>query len=248
MLRSAASAQSMEQMVARVRAETGLPLDVVVSSTARRIIMKVGQRSGRLHVTVTPMTSPDKAEAFVRANLTWARVRTQAASERIRLLPGTQVCINGIVRTIRQDSSSRFAARLAEGPSGPEILVGRTEAPERHVETLLREEALRRMDPLTRTKAAIIGRKVSSITIKDTSSRWGSCSSGGCISYSWRMVLAPLEISDYLAAHETAHLAEMNHSYRFWAICNSLSAIPRARADAWLARNGSSLMRYGSPG
>jgi predicted metal-dependent hydrolase len=85
-----------------------------------------------------------------------------------------------------------------------------------------------------------IGVKAKSITLRDTTSRWGSCSSSGALSFSWRIILAPPEVLDYLAAHEVAHLREMNHSPRFWKLVEeNCSHFKSSRA--WLKNHGSSL-------
>src|SRR5690606_2143888 len=80
---------------------------------------------------------------------------------------------------------------------------------------------------------------------RDQSSRWGSCSSAGVLSYSWRLILAPPYVLDYLAAHEVAHLQEMNHSPRFWRLVEKLVPNMR-RAKAWLDVHGTDLHRYGA--
>lgn len=88
-----------------------------------------------------------------------------------------------------------------------------------------------------------IGKKLGQISLKETRSRWGSCSAGGNLSFSWRLVFAPLPVINYLIAHEVAHLKEMNHSAAFWALVATLCpdyAIHRA----WLKANGASLHRY----
>ena len=78
------------------------------------------------------------------------------------------------------------------------------------------------------------------MTFKDTRSRWGSCTSDGRLAFSWRIVMAPPYVIDYLAAHEVAHLAEMNHGPRFWTACRRLC--PRTdEAKAWLKRHGTML-------
>ena len=237
----------MQATAARLREETGLPFEIVVSARSRRLSMRADSRTGKLRVSVPMGVPPAEAERFIRNNILWARTRAAFCTQRIRMVPGAEIPVMGVGRTVRQDPSSRFLARLGDGPDGPEILVGRTEAPEAHVLSALKREALLRMEPLTHRKAALIGRRVSAVTIKDTASRWGSCSSSGAIAYSWRIVLAPPEISDYLAAHEVAHRAEMNHSPAFWKVCASLSGIPPSRADAWIKANSSRLMRYGPP-
>jgi predicted metal-dependent hydrolase len=86
---------------------------------------------------------------------------------------------------------------------------------------------------------------VTRVGVRDPKSRWGSCSSTGALSFSWRLVFAPEAVVDYVVAHEVAHLVEMNHSPRFWRVVASLvadSQTPRA----WLKRHRLELMSYGA--
>jgi predicted metal-dependent hydrolase len=85
------------------------------------------------------------------------------------------------------------------------------------------------------------------ITIRDQRSRWGSCSASGGLNFSWRLIMAPPHVLDYLAAHEVAHLVHMNHSDEFWALTRSLSG-DTDKAEAWLKAHGASLHRYGARG
>ena len=85
------------------------------------------------------------------------------------------------------------------------------------------------------------------ITIRDTRTRWGSCSSKGHLNFSWRLILAPPEILDYVVAHEVAHLIEMNHSGAFWTLVEQ-SYGPHTRARTWLRQNGRQLHAVGSSG
>jgi predicted metal-dependent hydrolase len=89
-----------------------------------------------------------------------------------------------------------------------------------------------------------LGVTVSRLTIRDGASRWGSCSSNGSLSFSWRLVMAPSTVLDYVAAHEVAHLREMNHGTRFWRHVERLVGDSQASQD-WLRENGSQLHRYG---
>jgi predicted metal-dependent hydrolase len=92
--------------------------------------------------------------------------------------------------------------------------------------------------------AARLGVPFGRLTLRDTRSRWGSCSSTGALSFSWRLILAPAEVLDYLAAHEVAHLKEMNHSPAFWRVLRDLCPATDS-AEAWLKRNGTGLHRFG---
>ena len=91
--------------------------------------------------------------------------------------------------------------------------------------------------------AARLGRRFGRVTLRDTRGRWGSCSAAGDLMFSWRLILAPDAVLDYVAAHEVAHLAEMNHSPRFWATLAGLTPEYAAPRD-WLRRNGAGLMAY----
>lgn len=109
----------------------------------------------------------------------------------------------------------------------------------RFLKTLAREEITR----LTREKASLINEIPGVLYIRDTTSRWGSCSQEGNLSFSWRLVLAPLASLDYVVAHEVAHLRHMDHGKQFWALCEKLST-DFSTGHNWMKTNGHSLMRY----
>jgi predicted metal-dependent hydrolase len=108
----------------------------------------------------------------------------------------------------------------------------------------LRREAKRDLEIASLGFAAALGVAVKRVAVRDQVSRWGSCSSTGVLSYSWRLILAPPFVLNYLAAHEVAHLAEMNHSARFWRLVQRLCP-DHQRAKVWLDVHGSDLHRYG---
>ena len=140
---------------------------------------------------------------------------------------------------------------LTQGPqrgsvtlSGDEIVV--PGAPERaalRVATFLKALARDRLSQASDRYAAQIGRKYKSLTLRDTRSRWGSCTADGSLMYSWRLIMAPPAVLDYVAAHEVSHLAEMNHSDRFWAVVEGLMPdyAPRRK---WLKEHGGRLHAY----
>jgi predicted metal-dependent hydrolase len=114
----------------------------------------------------------------------------------------------------------------------------------RRIRDYLKYEAQCDLEAASRYYAEKIGVAIKRITVRDQSSRWGSCSNSGVLSYSWRLILAPPYVLDYLAAHEVAHLKELNHSPRFWRLVRSLT--PDAeRAKVWLDAHGADLHRYG---
>jgi hypothetical protein len=114
------------------------------------------------------------------------------------------------------------------------------------VEAWLREEAARAFAPIATEKAELLGAKYRRIIVRDPRTRWGSCSLNGDLSFSWRLVMAPDDVLDYVVAHEVAHLRVMNHSRRFWSLVEKICDDVAASRD-WLRTNGAALHRYGSP-
>ena len=108
----------------------------------------------------------------------------------------------------------------------------------------LKAEALDRLTALTDQKAAALKLPLKSIRILDPKTRWGSCGPDGRIMYSWRILFAPVEVMDYLVAHEVAHRVHLNHSRRFWAVCASLTE-NAGQSRRWLRKQGRNLLRYG---
>ena len=121
--------------------------------------------------------------------------------------------------------------------SGERILcvAGGAEYIERRVHDYLKREARKDVQKASPAYAQALGVKVKRLSIRDQSSRWGSCTSAGSLSFSWRLILAPPYVLDYLAAHEVAHLVEMNHSARFWRVVAKGLRPCRARQE--LARH-----------
>ena len=114
----------------------------------------------------------------------------------------------------------------------------------RRVLDFLKRQARATFETRALYHAAKLGVAPSRITVRDTASRWGSCSSTRSLSFSWRLILAPDFVLDYVVAHEVAHLKEMNHSPRFWAHVRSLVADIEA-PQTWLKVHGRELQRYG---
>jgi predicted metal-dependent hydrolase len=112
------------------------------------------------------------------------------------------------------------------------------------VHDYLKREAKRDLEAASRAAAQALGVTIKRVSVRDQSSRWGSCSSTGVLSYSWRLILAPTFVLNYLAAHEVAHVIEMNHSRRFWRLVEK-TCPDMARAKAWLDAHGADLHRYG---
>jgi predicted metal-dependent hydrolase len=153
-----------------------------------------------------------------------------------------------VILTMPTRGSVREAKAFAQKDGGENLICVAGDAPyvERRIGDFLRREAQRDLSAASRRAADMIGVSVKRISVRDQSSRWGSCSTTGVLSYSWRLILAPPFVLDYLAIHEVAHLVEMNHSPRFWRLVNRMC--PDAeRAKVWLDVHGADLHRYGLP-
>lgn len=217
------------------------PVLVTVSARARRLSMRLDVVTGDLRVTVPRGVREADVRDFVRRNAGWAEQRLGALPPARPFADGAAIPVLGVERTIRHDPAHRGRVRI---DADALVVGGAPEFLARRVQDALREEARRLLAEASRAKAAALGRPIKAITVRDTVSRWGSCAHDGRLSYSWRLVMAPDFVVDYVVGHEVAHLAEMNHSARFWRTVARLT--PHAEAGrAWLRRHGPALLRIG---
>lgn len=209
---------------------------------ARRISLSVSRIDGRAQLTAPLGCRDTELRRFLNAHLDWLTAALARAPDPIYFADGLEMPVRGA--TIRlAHAPGRRGARLSEGVltvgGRPSDLAPRALA-------WLREAARADLAERAHAHAATLGARVARLSIRDTRSRWGSCSSTGALSFSWRLILAPSAVLDYVAAHEAAHLLEMNHSQRFWAHVARLRPDWRAQR-AWLHRNGADLHRYQAP-
>ena len=181
------------------------------------------------------------ALGFARSQAGWIRARLAQVPPPMPFADGAALEMMGAHLTIRHDPAVRGPAVRDD-----DILRvgGRPEFVARRVRDFLRGEALRLFAGLATDKALSIGRKIAALRVADTRSRWGSCARGGKLSFSWRLVLAPAHVVDYVVAHEVAHLAHHDHGPAFWLLVDRLTP-HRAAAQPWLRRNGIRLLRAG---
>jgi len=218
------------------------PVTVRASPRAKRLSMRLDRAGDGLVVTVPSWVPEAEILRFVERHAGWARRRLAALPPPCPFADGTVVPVLGRDRVIRHDPGHTGRPVL----TGDEIRVGGgAEFLARRVRDALKAEARERLAALSREKAAAVDRRVAAVSVRDTTSRWGSCSSTGRLSYSWRLILAPPFVLDYVVAHEVAHLVELNHSHRFWRVVDTLTP-HAAEARAWLKANGAGLLRIGS--
>lgn len=208
---------------------------------ARRIVLRLDQSTAEVVVVLPSRATPAQGRRFALLNEGWIRDRLDQLPAATPFAPGAEIPYLGVEHRIRY----RPGVPVAVWREGNEIYVsGRREAAERRVEEWLKREARRELLRRARQKAALIGREVHAITLRDPKSRWGSCSARGQLSFSWRLIMAPREVLDYVVAHEVAHLKEMNHGPRFWRLTAQL-ARDSDYAREWLRENGPALHRFG---
>lgn len=211
------------------------------STRARRVSLRICPREGAVVVVLPPRAGRRAGLALLRDNGAWVLERLSALTPARPLCDGGSVWLGGREHAIRHDASARGGAFL-EGDSI--IVAGDPAFLPRRVMDFLRAEAGRRIAPLVARHGAALGVRPGVIRLKDTRSRWGSCAPDGTLAFSWRLVMAPDWVLDYVVAHEVAHLREMNHSPRFWAHVSRLTP-HRDAAVAWLRSHGPMLLRVG---
>ncbi len=213
---------------------------------ARRYTLRIQSVTREVVLTIPPRGSIREARAFAQKHGGWIAARLKRLPEAAPFADGMRFPLRGVEHRIVHRPSARGTA-WTEASDGEWLLCVAGAAPHvaRRVTDFLKRQALRDLDAASRRAAAQIGVEVRRVSVRDQSSRWGSCSSTGVLSYSWRLVLAPPFVLDYLAVHEVAHLVEMNHSQRFWRLVQR-HCPDAARAKAWLDANGADLHRYGA--
>ncbi|HSZ93777.1 MAG TPA: SprT family zinc-dependent metalloprotease [Acetobacteraceae bacterium] len=208
---------------------------------ARRVSLRIDPCGGGVVVTLPIRAGRGAGVALLMNHAEWVASRLAALPDALPFVDGTLVPIGDVPHRIRHVPQLRGGAWLQDGElhvsGAPEFL-------RRRVIDFLRAEALRRLSALVVAKTATLGVTARRISVKDTRSRWGSCASDGSLAFSWRLVMTPEFVQDYVAAHEVAHLKHLNHGKRFWRLVDRLTP-HAATAIPWLQAEGFRLLRVG---
>ncbi|WP_295814585.1 SprT family zinc-dependent metalloprotease [uncultured Nitratireductor sp.] len=223
-----------------------LPLRIVENARARRLTLRIEPGGRGLRVTVPPGLSRSReVEDFLNRHAGWLEEKLKKLPERPLVRPGIKIPVRGAPHLIVHEPGRRGAAHIATRNGEAVLLVhGDLEHLPRRVADFLKREAKRDIEALVAKHTVTVGRRARAIRFRDTKSRWGSCTSDGVLSFSWRIMMAPPLVIDYLVAHEVAHLREMNHGARFWRLCRELCP-ETDRCKDWLKRNGTALQAIG---
>jgi hypothetical protein len=214
---------------------------------ARRYTLRIQAATREVVLTMPPRGSLREARAFAQRHGGWIAARLGRLPAALPFAHGTIVPLRGVDHRVEHRPGARGTVWSEVAHDGTRLLCVAGAMPHvgRRITDHLKREAKRDLDAASRRYAARLGVTVRRIAIRDPSSRWGSCSTTGALSFSWRLILAPPIVLDYLAAHEVAHLVEMNHSRRFWRTVIGMCPDTH-RAKAWLDAHGAELHRYGA--
>ena len=207
------------------------------SARARRLSLRVSRLDGRVTLTLPRGVSTREAVIFAREREDWLRGHLAGLDPELRVTHGAVIPVEG--RALRVAPGTGRSVTVADDMlqvPGPEDRVGA------RVQGWLKARARDRIAAACDGYAARIGRTPGRITLRDTRSRWGSCSSDGDLMLSWRLIMAPPPVLDYVCAHEVAHLSEMNHSRAFWSVVEGLFPDWKVQRD-WLRDEGTALHR-----
>lgn len=239
-LRPSVSASPAAPRLHRV-AGRELPLRIVENARAKRLTLRIDAGGRGLRITVPPGVAGRDVDGFLERQRGWLETRLAGYPEHPQVRPGVKIPLRGLPHVIVHETGRRGTVETGTHEGAPALIVhgDRRHLP-RRLADFLKREAARDIGALVEKHAGAVGRRPGTIRFRDTTSRWGSCTANGTLSFSWRIVMAPRPVIDYLVAHEAAHLKEMNHGPDFWKLCRTLCP-DTDRCRAWLKKNGSAL-------
>ena len=220
-----------------------LPLKIRLNKKAQRLILRINDDAGRdtLLVTVPVGVTDDYVLNWLKTQEQWILGRLQSRPARVLFTDGQTIPFRGDNVIIHHRQKLRGTVCM----DGETVSVaGRPEHLSRRLTDWLKKQARQTILKCVAEKSQILDLNYGRITVRDTRSRWGSCSSNGNLSFCWRLILAPDYVLDYVVAHEVAHLQEHNHSSKFWAVTDQLTD-HTIQAKQWLKSHGESLHRIG---
>ncbi len=225
------------------------PVEVRRHPGARRLTLRVSNTRRWVVVTLPAQCRMEEADRFLRFHIDWVRERLGSVPEPVPFIDGAMVPLRGVMHRLRFIGPRTGAAvvRIATGSGKTPTLEvsGRAEHAARRLADWLLGQARADLEACVSRHARELGVRVRRICLRDPTTRWGSCSTSGLLSFSWRLILAPAHVLDYVAAHEVAHLREMNHGPKFWTLVSRM--MPELEtARRWLRHDGTDLHRYGA--
>lgn len=210
------------------------------SIRARRIRLKVGGSSRQAVLVLPRFVSVKKGMEFAGRKADWIVRQLDALPEKKVFQDGMSLSFLGHESVIHHSPAAKRGVWFDQDVIW---VSGQSEHLSRRVRDFIKKEFAAYALNKARETAQYIEARVVKVTIRDTTTRWGSCSKSGHLSFSWRLALAPLFVADYVIAHEVAHLNQMNHSKAFWLLVEKLSPEYK-KAEAWLKKNAAYLYSF----
>ena len=207
------------------------------NSNSRRITLRISALDGKITVTGPNNVDYKELKSFAESKKTWLKSKRKSFEPPILVSEGIKIPIGGI------DTKISFGEFQMQKKVGNILYICQQKPVSTQVKKYLKEICRVQVDNMCKGFAERLGAQFRKITLRDTRSRWGSCSNDANLMFSWRLVMAPENILAYVAAHEIAHLKYMNHSNEFWQTVEYLFG-PYKNERTWLKQNGSSLHRY----
>lgn len=228
----------------------GLDAPVLVrrNPRARRISLTVNEAKRGAVLTVPGHASLEEAGNFLAKHYDWLQKRLAALPQPVPFTDGVIVPLRGEDHQLRFSPDGKRRGVVWIDDTSETTLIYVAGAPEhapRRLKDWLKRQAREDLSFRCSVHASNLNVTPKRISVRDQSSRWGSCSATGVLNFSWRLILAPPVVLDYLAAHEVAHLREMNHGKAFWAHVHE-TCPGTDEAKTWLKKNGAGLHSYGA--
>jgi predicted metal-dependent hydrolase len=220
-------------------------LKLSISERAKRMALRLDPRSRLVHLVVPKRASIRTAYLFAEQNKDWIREKLRDLPKLVPFRDGEVLPILGRDRTIIVLYNPALKTTEIVLKKDELLVMTNKTDPSSRIRRFLIELAREKLTELALEKAGAMRRKILDVQVKDTRSRWGSCTDDGRLSFSWRLIFAPPKAFDYVVAHECAHLIHMDHSENFWRVCEKASR-DYEEGKTWMQKNAHSLMRFGS--
>ncbi|MDG1287345.1 MAG: SprT family zinc-dependent metalloprotease [Rickettsiales bacterium] len=216
-----------------------VPLKLKRNARAKRIVLRLSRDGSAVQLTLPRRVSEKKAIAFAQTQTEWIAKQLAKKPTPIAFEPGMELSVLG-EDLIFEHHDSRLTKR-----EGDTIYIGGdVEFFSRRVKDYIKKQTRDEFSEMALDLADDLGMHLAAVRLRDTTSRWGSCSQDGTINLSWRLALAPSRVARYVIAHEVAHLEHFDHSPAFWAAVEKLHPNWENERD-WLRKNGATLHAYG---